>query len=285
LLQLEAVMALRGVAQQHAALLTGCWAQVLTIGRAGAELPLAQGTPPQSPKTQPGVRWLGGAPGSCAVAAKWFGALASCILHVGLPCFLTQPLNACPLCHRATTSFQAAPMVLCLRRRHSRASGYQVTFLMRQLPGSWTGGQEGLQLNQDRRFLPHHPASQQQQQLMSTQQRYTSKTLQRQQLQLLQVQRWQSSGSRWQLSCCGPPFGTAALSCEQRRRLWSPPSRHQRVPRCHQSCCCSCWAGAVPPLLTRSLKYGRQLPRRSGRWQCALRCVRCQEVRTSLQSS
>jgi hypothetical protein len=57
-LQLEAVMALRGVAQQHAALLQGCWERLLAIGRAGAALqaPLV----PQSPRGQTGGgRWSG----------------------------------------------------------------------------------------------------------------------------------------------------------------------------------------------------------------------------------
>ena len=52
-LQLEALMALRGVAQQHVALLQGCWERLLSLGRAGAALP----TPPvpQSPRSQQGA--------------------------------------------------------------------------------------------------------------------------------------------------------------------------------------------------------------------------------------
>lgn len=52
-LQLEATMALRGIAQQHAALLSECWEQLLALGRAGAAL-----APPavsQSPRAQAGA--------------------------------------------------------------------------------------------------------------------------------------------------------------------------------------------------------------------------------------
>lgn len=45
-------MALRGVAQQHAALLQGCWDALLAIGRAGAAVPPAV---PQSPRAQAGA--------------------------------------------------------------------------------------------------------------------------------------------------------------------------------------------------------------------------------------
>lgn len=51
-LQLEAVLALRGVAQQHAVLLQGCWERLLALGRAGAALPAP--AVPQSPRAQAG---------------------------------------------------------------------------------------------------------------------------------------------------------------------------------------------------------------------------------------
>lgn len=53
-LQLEALMALRGVAQRHAALLSSCWQQLLALGRAGAALPVT--AVPQSPRAQQGGR-------------------------------------------------------------------------------------------------------------------------------------------------------------------------------------------------------------------------------------
>lgn len=53
-LQLEAVLALRGVAQQHAALLQHHWERLLAIGRAGAALPAP--AVPQSPRAQGGTR-------------------------------------------------------------------------------------------------------------------------------------------------------------------------------------------------------------------------------------
>lgn len=52
-LQLEALMALRGIAQQHAALLEGCWERLLALGRAGAALPSP--SEPQSPRSQQGA--------------------------------------------------------------------------------------------------------------------------------------------------------------------------------------------------------------------------------------
>ncbi|KAL4424003.1 hypothetical protein ABPG75_001304 [Micractinium tetrahymenae] len=52
-LQLEALLALRGVAQQHCALLAGCWERLLAVGRAGAALPAP--AVPQSPRPQQGA--------------------------------------------------------------------------------------------------------------------------------------------------------------------------------------------------------------------------------------
>jgi hypothetical protein len=49
-LQLEALLALRGVAQHQAAALAGCWGALLALGRAGAALAAEAAAPPQSPR-------------------------------------------------------------------------------------------------------------------------------------------------------------------------------------------------------------------------------------------
>ncbi len=71
-LQLEAMMALRGVAQQHAAQLDAHWARLLAIARAGAALH----TGPQPPRSQGGED----APGRCCTCHVAFTSNAE--LHL-----------------------------------------------------------------------------------------------------------------------------------------------------------------------------------------------------------
>ena len=106
-LQLEAVMALRGVAQQHAALLQGCWERLLAIGRVGAALraPLV----PQSPRGQTG----GGSGVSSMLPALLNRLLCVCCPMPSSCFFLLSCLIAFPL------AAMAAPG--CRRGRRHRA--------------------------------------------------------------------------------------------------------------------------------------------------------------------
>lgn len=109
-LQLEAVMALRGVAQQHAALLDEHWERLLAIARAGAKLPTA----PQPSRPQGGEECSRLPCRSCLVCEL--------CLHRGQP-YVSLYLTLRNLCWPPVLQLMAR----CLKKWRSRACGWLVT--------------------------------------------------------------------------------------------------------------------------------------------------------------
>lgn len=112
-LQLEALMALRGVAQQHAALLAGCWGRLLALGRSAAALPVP--SVPQSPRSQHGE----GASSEQALCA----ALLTCMATQPMLdrcCWLPTRWAAGVAKHAPRQSHPASAHYPCRRRRRHR---------------------------------------------------------------------------------------------------------------------------------------------------------------------
>lgn len=109
-LQLEALMALRGVAQQHTMLLAGCWGRLLALGRAGPALQVP--SVPQSPRLLQGECQTAEA-GFCRPVGMWRQARPAlpqaCALHACPPC------SACLHAGKATSpcSLAGLPGAAC----------------------------------------------------------------------------------------------------------------------------------------------------------------------------
>ena len=117
-LQLEAVMALRGLVQQHTALVQDCWELVLTIGRAGTAMLTAQPAVPRTPQMQTGGQDGGEA---CRVSACEAELQAVVACGVGIPDDASPHIASCCWLQPARTAH-------CPRRWLNSPCVYQGTF-------------------------------------------------------------------------------------------------------------------------------------------------------------